>query len=90
MSFTLAVDGSARYAMSYTARFFQLVTCPCLPSWQSADKRSEVLDSRADILNAGVLRLRDAQAYPTAYLALGGWFTGTTFGTSRFTDLLDG
>ena len=42
-----------------------MVTCPCLPSWQSADKRSEVPDRRADILNAGVLRLRNAQAYPT-------------------------
>ena len=39
--------------------------CPCLTSGQSADKRSEVPDRRAEILNAGVLRLRNAQAYPT-------------------------
>ena len=50
--------------------------CPryCLPSWQSAEKRNEVPDRRADIRNAR--GLRDTQAYPTAYLALG--FTHNT------------
>ena len=38
-----------------------------LPSRQSADN-----DRRAAILNTRVLSLRNAHAYPTAYLALGG------------------
>ena len=38
-----------------------------------------------DLTKTRPLRLRDVPTLPTAYLALGGWFTGTTFGTSRFT-----
>ena len=44
--------------------------CPCLPSWQNADKRSEVPDSRADILMLKLIQRRLGFTHNTLTMAV--------------------